>query len=269
MAVANLTSFLTALEDPHETLPVSIIAATGVVGRWTDTWSLNISSNGGGTQNTATLRQPNRTTAGALGQVDAATGSKGVLHFEGGTQAEGVWMLVDRLADIGNLNSNSTGLQTAVVTPTRYTDGAGVMAYAVPTTQVGATAGTISITYTNQAGVGGRVSPLVQFGATSFREVNRVIWFPLQSGDTGIRSIQSCTLGTSTAGAGPFSIVMVKPIWTFISDRIDRQVVADMISGQAVGGPGTIVAGAALQFLYCSSANSNTQAYGQLSLAEY
>lgn len=58
----------------------------------------------------------------------------------------------------------------------------------------------MTVSYTNQDGVAGRTATLASFPATAV--IGTVVLFRLAAGDTGVRSIQSHTLGTSlVAGA--------------------------------------------------------------------
>ena len=82
------------------------------------------------------------------------------------------------------------------------------------------TVGTFTFTYTNQAGVGGRVSQAhrtfavagggqvvsADGGGTSFNP-----YLALQSGDTGVKSIESVTF--TGAGGGLMALVIVKPLF--------------------------------------------------------
>lgn len=103
----------------------------------------------------------------------------------------------------------------------RYTDGNGVqmMAVVVAGHSIG-TGVTFSVSYTNQAGVAGRTSQTVQLN-TQF--VNGTIvtsapatagcngpFIPLQTGDTGVRQIDSVTITGSDVGL--FTLVLVKPL---------------------------------------------------------
>jgi len=104
---------------------------------------------------------------------------------------------------------------------TRYTDGVGVQIMAV---EVASQIGGVSffVTYTNSAGVAGRVTPTVTCNTQT--TVGTIIttaaatagcagpFLPLQAGDLGVRSIQSCTFLTGDVGL--VSLVMVKPLAT-------------------------------------------------------
>lgn len=106
------------------------------------------------------------------------------------------------------------------VTLPRYTDGKGVQVIAV--TVAGRTGGQdFYFTYTNSDGVSGRTSQIVRQNtisaigtiATSSLSTLRMSGNPfigLQSGDTGVRSIESVTmLGVDV---GLFSLILVKPL---------------------------------------------------------
>jgi len=112
------------------------------------------------------------------------------------------------------LMDNSVGL-------TRYTDGKGVqvMAVVVAGHATGLTQ-TFTINYTNQDGVSGRVSTPVtlnnQFVNGTIISTNRATagcagpFIPLQSGDSGVRSIQGLTMSGSDVGL--MTLVLVKPL---------------------------------------------------------
>lgn len=55
-----------------------------------------------------------------------------------------------------------------------------------------------TMSYTNQAGVAGRTATIASFPATAV--AGTFVPFQLQAGDTGVRSIQTITLGTSYGG---------------------------------------------------------------------
>lgn len=76
------------------------------------------------------------------------------------------------------------------------------------TTNAGAITNT-TLSYTNQAGTAGRTATIASFPATAV--VGTVVWFQLAAGDTGVRSIQSITLGTSYGG-GAVSLIAAVPV---------------------------------------------------------
>lgn len=76
------------------------------------------------------------------------------------------------------------------------------------TTNAGAIANT-TLSYTNQAGTAGKVATITSFPATAV--AGTVVWFQLAAGDSGVRSIQSVTLGTSYV-AGAISLIVARPV---------------------------------------------------------
>lgn len=116
-------------------------------------------------------------------------------------------------------STDQQDMDNGVANVPRYADGLGVRAMIVSTTPQTAVA-QVNISYTNSDGVAGRVSSVfttianvgnIQGGQTASGAANTQSPFiPLQSGDKGIRSIQSVTL---LASAGGFAaIVLVKPL---------------------------------------------------------
>jgi hypothetical protein len=141
-----------------------------------------------------------------------------------GTQSNHVPMnmiLCDYLMFYPFIDEGTTDPQVMDNTQTlpRYTDGQGVRIMAV--TQ-GARAGApyLTVSYTNQDGVSGRTTVAHRMNnevyngaiATSNRATadSANPFLCLQSGDTGVRSIQSATLGT--ADVGLYALVLVKPL---------------------------------------------------------
>jgi hypothetical protein len=99
------------------------------------------------------------------------------------------------------------------------TNGRGVLAgilVTAATTNAGAITNT-TISYTNSDGTAGRTATMASFPATAV--VGTVVWFQLQAGDQGVRSVQSITLGTSYAG-GSISLILA----TWLMSRGDTIV---------------------------------------------
>lgn len=131
-------------------------------------------------------------------------------------------LFMDYLMFYPLIDDGSTDTQEMDNTQTlpRYTDGEGVKMMAV---SVAARTGgqSFTVTYTNQDGVAGRVTPaVVQNTSSAVGTVvtsetassgNRPLFIPLQSGDTGVRSVESVTM--LGADVGLFSIILVKPLF--------------------------------------------------------
>jgi hypothetical protein len=67
----------------------------------------------------------------------------------------------------------------------------------------------MTLSYTNQDGTAGKVATMPSFPATAV--IGSIVLFNLAAGDTGCRSIESITLGTSLV-SGAVHLVLVRPI---------------------------------------------------------
>jgi hypothetical protein len=164
------------------------------------------------------------------GALTGGTASKHLATMSGQTAGATTvpitMQLVDLLGCYARVDAN---LATAVtfantLTLPRHTTGAGVRAYSVvaPTT-LGANAHNFVASYTNQSGTAGRSFPQTVAGTVS--AVNSHIshsgtaannigpFLPLQSGDTGVRSIQTWQQTAAGGTASTFqNIVLAYPI---------------------------------------------------------
>jgi len=125
---------------------------------------------------------------------------------------------------------------TNSITVPRYTTGAGVQMMAIEVAgQVGGSR--FFVTYTNQDGVAGRVTPTM---TCNTQTVNGTVitsapttlgcagpFIPLQSGDTGVRSIESCEFISSDVGL--ITLVLVKPLMSFAINDITAPCEIDLV----------------------------------------
>lgn len=130
------------------------------------------------------------------------------------TAVLGTLMLVDRLADTGALTTAAGGTCTfssSLAWP-RYADGLGVMAFIESLTATPASGSVVTLNYTNTDSTAGRITS----GATSVAATHRVIgsssgpFFALQGTDKGIKTIESLSVGTTTASN--IALVVCKPL---------------------------------------------------------
>lgn len=131
--------------------------------------------------------------------------------------AAGTLLIRDRLWHNSGITVTTTTAQaiTSGAMPARdrngSTNGEGLMAcleVSTATTNAGAVT-TITLDYTNSAGTAGRTGTISSFPATAV--AGTTVSFNLQAGDTGIRSIQGITLGT-TLGAGAVHLVVYREL---------------------------------------------------------
>ncbi len=156
---------------------------------------------------------PTNATSGSLRQTDPGGGrEKFLIQFWATGLVAGTLMLYDRLGHSSNLSGTTTTAQTFTGSITRYTSGAGNIAWIEIYTLIGTTATTVTMSYTDTSGTSGNTSPAVAIGGTGFREVTRCIMLPLASGDTGIQSVENIDLLASTGTAGAMGVTIAHPI---------------------------------------------------------
>lgn len=140
-----------------------------------------------------------------------------IFRFDCTGSVAGKCRVIDRLWHNSGIVVTTTTAQTvnSATLPARdangTTDGAGVMAaleVSTATTNGSAITNT-TISYTDQAGNAGNTATIASFPATAV--AGTFVPFQLAAGDTGIRSIQSITLGTSYV-AGTVHLVMYRDL---------------------------------------------------------
>jgi hypothetical protein len=172
--------------------------------------------------------------------------------------------LIDMDSTDEQLLKNYGATLTPVTDPTlpslpRYTDGIGVQAILVATNPyVGGAS--FQISYTNHLGVSGRISSIQVSNTSTFigtlvnsntAGVNQFqVFIPLQSGDLGIRSIESITFLTPNGGLA--CLVLVKPIATVATREATAWAEFDFVKDKP--SLPRIYDGAYLNFLCNSSA---------------
>lgn len=252
-------------------------------GRWYDFSLLNGTPIANTYSGTALAAQaPNEASGfGLYHGGDVSTDTKHILNMAAytavATGVPGVLMLVDMCLYYPGINMNLATLQslTNAQALTRYTSGAGLRAFLVPTVATGATAHQLTsangITYTNQAGTGSRKLP-VTVSCTASAIVGHVThsgtaannygpFLPLANGDTGIRSVESIQLSAGS-GAGTAALVLAKPIATLPLTTVSVAAERDLIN-QLPSMP-QIQDGACLTWLYFAGAATaaSTNFYG-------
>lgn len=125
----------------------------------------------------------------------------------------------------------------------RYADGSGVQL--MPVVVAGQTGGQpFTVNYTNQDGVSGRVTKsavmstqfvngtILHSVQASANYPNNGPFLPLQTGDSGVQSVQSVTIG-GIGDVGLFALVMVKPLASFSLYGIDAPTEIDYLTDMA------------------------------------
>ena len=173
-------------------------------------------------------------------------------------------ILCDYLLYYPTIDEGSTDEQVMTQTQSlsRYTDGKGVQMLAISiAARVGGQSFTVN--YTNSEGVSGRITPVVIENTVSVNgnivTSNRANasaanpFIPLQSGDSGVRSIESVTmLGIDT---GLFTLILVKPLAHTLIYGIDAPVEVDWFINKK--NPIRIYDDAFLNYLCCPLGSLN------------
>lgn len=149
--------------------------------------------------------------------IPAASGNTHLARFSGVSSAQGgILMLCDRLWHNNALSVTTTTAQTvnSAAWPARdknaSTNGVGVYIGLEISAATGAGAATPTISYTNDANTSGKTGSMqVTYAASSI--TGTFYPFTLAAGDTGVRSIQSVTLGVSMT-SGSISLVAYRPL---------------------------------------------------------
>jgi hypothetical protein len=122
-----------------------------------------------------------------------------------------------------------------------------------------------TVSYTNSDGTAGRTAALTaivgsQIPATP--ALGTLIWFNLQAGDKGVRSIQSVTLGTSLL-TGTISMMITRDIATI------GTTIPNVSAQKVIGNPGIrLYNGTTMLHCILASATTATFFSGELSIAE-
>lgn len=223
MALADFAAYLSKVATPSERVSMMGISMTHPTGtRWSSLFALGTRSfnNSGSLTNVtskpgAVAATCDSTTNGAIGQRNAGSGSlyAWIKNWLMAISGPGTLMMADRLAHVSGLSGTVTTAQ-AINTPalTRATSGDRVMAAVEIFTAIGGTATTATVSYTNQAGTAGRTSQPIAIGGTNLNGPGTLLPISLQSGDYGIRSVQSITLAGTTGTAGDFGVFLYRPL---------------------------------------------------------
>ncbi len=146
-------------------------------------------------------------------------------------------------------------------------NGEGCMIAILCTAAVGlaAVASNATVTYTNSDGVGSRtatLSAIVGSQAPATPVIGTLIWFNLQAGDRGVRSIQGITLGTSWV-SGSISLMITRDIATI------GTTIPNVTAQKVIGAPGIkLYNGTCMLHGVLTSATTATFFSGELTIME-
>lgn len=240
-------------------------ATANIAGRPCSLWRYDGAPSAGAVP--SAVEAPTSGSVGALPFVSATGGRETHLIQAWATGlVPGTLILYDRLLHIGGLNGTTIIAQPVGGTLTRNVGGEGNFMMAEIYTAIGATARTITAIYTNQAGTPSRTTTAVAIGATGFLEATRAIFLPLQSGDSGIRAVTSCTLSATTGTAGNFGITVGKPLAYVGMGAAGAPGWRDFVTGMP--GIPIIEAGACISLLWIPSTVTAPEIFGGFNVVE-
>lgn len=188
---------------------------------------------------------------------------KAVAYANTATTAPGTLLLTDTLLYYPGISSTSGSLQTLIngSALSRYTNGHGNRMYLVHTTASGANTPTVAMSYTRQTtggtdtgrALGATTAFVASVGIGRFPHSgtaanNRGPFLPLQSTDTGVKSVETITVTTPHASTGTMCLVICQPLAEIPLTTANVPVIMDFLS--AVPSLPRIVDGACLNLLY-------------------
>ena len=219
---------------------------------------------------------PAANTAGGTLHIDSDTGfttgvnptapAKSYLaQWRAVSSLAGTIHLYDRVWSCTGFNATLTTAQTVTSFPTLTrpdANGTGLEIWIECYTATGATASNITVQYTNSAGVSGRntVSTAHIVSMPAFR----MYQVPLQSGDTGVKSIQSVTLSASTGTAGAFGVTLMDRVSSIAMPLANLGATLDFA---ALGLP-IILNDSALSFIHQGTTTSSGIIMGQMNFIQ-
>jgi len=244
-------------------------SATNVAGGWVWLNYAVISSFG-------KLAIPNANTAGGTTYTQASNGIGYPVWSAGGASSYiGRWgqtMATAGTVHLYDMLWACAGFSGTVITaqavtgftglPTRNSTGVGAEIWVYCNTATGATASNITVQYTNSDNVAGRVTVATPHIASM--PAFRMYQVPLQSGDKGVRSIQSVTLSASTGTAGNFGVIIMDRLASNGTAIANVPAINDFAS---LGMP-KIDDTSVLGFIHQGSTTSSGIIMGQLSLIQ-
>ena len=151
------------------------------------------------------------------------------------------------------------------VNGTTYGEGCGIALLFVAAATNAAAISNATVSYTNSKGVSGRTARLTTATGSAIPAtpvIGTMIWFSLDAGDTGVRSIQSITLGTSLV-TGTVSLMITRDICTI------GTTIVNVAAAKTIGSPGIkLYNGTCLLHNIVASATTATFMSGSLAVME-
>lgn len=192
-------------------------------------------------------------TTSYLGRLGATFSTAGSVHIYD--------LLYAASGFVGNSSTAQTITSPASL-PSRNSNGDGAEIWIGCSSAIGSTAHNVTVQYTNQAGTSGR-NTVSTAGVTSMA-ANRMYQVPLQSGDTGVQSVQGLTLSASSGTAGNLWVMVLDRLCSIAAPLVNVANVADFA---ALGMP-LVYDESCLLFVHQGTATNSGIIMGQLSVIQ-
>lgn len=144
-------------------------------------------------------------------------------------------------------------------------EGCGIALLITAASTLAAAGANLTVSYTNSKGTAGKTATLTAIAGSQVPAtpvVGTIVWFALAAGDTGVRSIQSITLGTSML-TGSISLMICRDISTI------GTAVVNVSTPKVIGSPGIrLYNGSCLLHCILCSATTATFFSGSLAVME-
>lgn len=216
MAISDITRAYAGLQPTVYFAKTTL--STNIGGQPTSLWSTTgfpvAGSAGAGSPGTRFSSTSAQVTGQLTFRDPSGTDSSYIASVNVSAPGTGTLVIADRLwSNNMNLSATTTANPGATMTGTRDDNGSSNgVGYLVGLEVITATtnASTISISYTNSAGTTGRTGTEI-FSLRAGAIAGHFYPIGLQSGDDGVRRVQSITLGSAT-GAGTVGLVVYRPL---------------------------------------------------------
>jgi hypothetical protein len=220
------TSAQIAANLPGQALPVfKPVLTINAAGFVSSSWAMGLPTSFppvGATPPTGSGAVPTSATVGAMPFRNAAAGASLYLAKllwstpSNGNQMDNAgFLLYDRLVHTSGLSCNTTAPQTinsVSIPSSRDPEGLGGTPLIEIYNGTGATPTVATASYTNQSGVAGQAGTAT---ITATMTAGAAVPIQLQSGDTGVRSVESLTLSAATGSVGNAGITIMRPLYLF------------------------------------------------------
>lgn len=164
--------------------------------------------------------------AGCLPYANAASGANYLTGFSGSTTVACRPYLMDVLWVNDALDVTDTDPQVIATPAWPARDNGGAVAgkgvnvgiLVTGATGNGGAVTNITLEYTNSAGVASRTATMASFPASA--TAGTIVWFQLEAGDVGVKSIEGITIGTTLA-SGTISLIAARRLASFSSGLVN------------------------------------------------